>query len=875
MYKDSSPRPPRWADRLLEWYCRPEILEDLQGDLHEYFQRNLQSGSLRKARLIYIVDVLKFIRPYTTRRPEKSSLMNHPNLLHHYFKSGLRGLTKNKLFTGINVLGMAISMSLGLLLIAYISELKGFDRFHANYSRIYRVVTTNTTAKSGIQHFASTSILAGQRIKAEVPGTEHVVTIKKSFNKDVMYEDRTLPLTGLWASADFFRLFSFDMISGNAATALQSPYALVLTRSAAEKLFRSIDVLGKAVTIEDELYTISAVVKDPPKHSHMSFEMLGALATLEQNMPVETLTQAQQWSDIWDSYVYFALKENADPGAVQTNLDNISKRENQAESPVNIQLSLQPMREIVMGRNLSNHLGYHVEKPFLWFLGILAVVVMISACFNYTNLSIARALRRSKEVGIRKVVGASRNQVLLQFLLESVLIALLSLSFSFVLFLLIRPHFLNIEPQFFERIALHPTTTNYLYFVALAVTVGLLAGLLPALFFSKINPVKVIKDIGKLQLFRHITIRKALITFQYVLSICFMVAITLIYHQYRYFLSFDLGFSTDNILNIDLQGNPHNLLRNELEQLPEVTGISASMVVPSVGDTYSVIARMPGAADSTNIHYNVVDDHYLSLHEHQLIAGENFAPPSGETPEETAVIANEKALEFFDLGTPVEALGKELVIDNQRVQIIGVVKDFHNSTLRDPIRHFVFRNNPQRLKVLNLKIATADLAVTMERLEAIWKKIDPVHPFKAEFFEESIQKAYNEYTAMIKIIGFLAVLAITIASLGLLGMVVFTTETRFKEISIRKIMGATEKGLVLMLSRGFLILLLVACLIGVPFTYFLLNQVVFSQIANPAPVGWLNFLPGIMVVLGVALLAISSQTIRVARANPVEALRDE
>ncbi len=874
MQQPKTPQPPQWADRLLEWYCKPELLEDLQGDLHECFQRNRLAKGLRKARLIYVIDVVKFIRPYTTRSPVKYSSMNHPNLIRHYLKAGLRGLAKSKLFTSINVLGMAISMSVGLLLIAYLSELRSFDRFHDNYSSIFRVISSQTTER-GIQDYASTSPLAGQRIADGTPGVEQLVTIQRSFNRDVGHQGKILPLRGLWASANFFDLFSFDLIAGNAASALKAPYSLVLSQSAAEKLFQRTEVVGEAVVIGDEAYTITAIVKDPPMNSHLDFEMLGALSSVEQRMSTEQLAAWQSWTNIWDSYVYVRVDKNASPKTVQTSLDRISDRENKMDENNKVQLKLQPLSEVVISQNLSNHVGYHVDKAFLWFLGILALVVMLSACFNHTNLSIARALRRSKEVGVRKVVGASRGQVFTQFLVEAVIMALLALGFSFVLFLWIRPHFLNIEPAFFARISLHPTLSTYLYFVALAVSIGLASGFLPALFFSKISPAKVIKDISKLRLFRHVSLRKALITFQYVLSICFMVAISLVYHQYRYFLSYDLGFNTENILNIELQGNNYQLLKREFEQLSDVTDISASKLVPSVGDTYSTSVKLPGALDSTYIHYNVIDEQYISLHEHELIAGKNFSPLSSENPEESTIIANEKALAFFELGRPTEAIGKELIINGKRMQIVGVVKDFHNSTLRDPIRRFVFRRDPEQLQVINLKLATADLGVTMDRLKAIWAKVDPVHPFQASFFDESIENAYNEYTAMIKIIGFLAILAITIASFGLLGMVVFTTETRFKEISIRKIMGATESGLVMLLSRSFLSLLLIAAVIGLPLTYFLFDQLVFSEVAVRAPIGPFNLLPGVLAVISIALLAISSQTIRVAKANPVDALRNE
>lgn len=870
-----TPRPPRWAEQLLEWYCRPELLEDLQGDLHEFFLRNVAAKGPRRARLIYLLDVIKFFRTYTVKSPKVSPAMNHPTLIHNYLRTTFRSLRKNRLFSGINVLGMAISMSVGLLLIAFVSELRQFDRFHSDYDRIYRVGNTYESSRYGLEHYASTSVLAGKLIGESVPGIERVVTLNRSFNKDLTYADKTLALRGLWASEDFFDLFSFELISGNAGSALAKPYSLVLTRSSAEKLFGTTEVIGKVVTIEDQPFTVSALLEDPPRNSHLQFEMLAPLKTAEEQLAVNAKAQWWNWNNMWNNYVYVTLEVNADLAAVQDGLDRISEAENRGDTSASIGMGLQPMRDLVISRRLSNQIGYHIDQSFIWFLVVLALVVIVSACFNYTNLSIARAMRRSKEVGIRKVIGASRRQVFSQFILEAVLIAVLSLFFSLALFRWLRPQFMSLEPNFFDQISLLPSLAVYLYFLLLAVVVGLAAGFVPAVFFSRVEPAKVIKDISKLQLFRHITLRKALITFQYILSICFIVAVSFGYQQYKYSLNFDLGFNTENVLNIRLQGNAADVLKREVEQLPEVIGISASMMVPSTGNTNSAPARKPGSSDSTFIFYNKVDEHYLSLHEHELIAGENFRPASSEDQPETAVIVNEQALSFLEIEQPEQAIGQEIIFDGERMQIIGVVRDFHYSTLNDPVRNFAFRQDPTALRVLNLKIATTDVGVTMDRLRAIWKKIDAVHPFEAQFYEDAIQETYGEYTAMMKIIGFLAVLAISIASFGLLGMVVFTTETRLKEISIRKIFGATEGSLVFLLSRGFLGLLIIASLVAVPLTFFFFDQVVFAGIAFRAPVDFFQLFLCTLLVIGIALLAVSSQTIRVARANPAEVLGEE
>ncbi len=868
-------RPPRWAERFLEWYCRPEMLEDLQGDLHEYFQRNIATKGLWPARLIYIIDAFKFFRSYTVRQPKITHPMNHLSIIRNYFKTSFRSLGKNKLFSAINVFGMAISMSVGLLLIAFVAELKTFDTFHANYDRIYRVINTWQQKGETPEGFASTSILAGKKIRELVPGIDDAVLINRDFSRDLVYEGKTLPFEGLWASESFFRVFSFELLSGNAETALKDPYSLVLTETAAQRLFGYGDVTGKMVGIDGENYTITGLMKDPPKNAHLQFEMLGSLITADHKKQAEQDENWLKWTNMWSNYVYLLLPQKPDLDAVNRGLAAISREENSKLEKVQIQMGLQPLRETVVGRNLSNEIGFNIDQLFIWILTGLALVVMLSACFNYTNLSIARALRRSREVGIRKVAGASRRQVFLQFTLEAVLIALFSLVFSYFLFLLIRPGFLAVDAEFLEFVTLRPALKVYLYFGLLAIGVGVVAGFFPALFFSRIDPVRVIKDISKLKLLKHINVRKGLITFQYILSICFIVAVSIGYKQYKYSLNFDLGFSTENILNINLKGNPPALLTRELAQMPEITGISASLMVPSVGNTYSSTIKYLDPGDSTHIYYNYIDEHYLPLHEHEIIAGENFRGSVTEGKEETEVIVNEKTLERFQVGTPAEAIGKELLIDRKKLRIAGVVRDFHYSKVTDPIHCFAFRSDPSQLQVLNLKTASSDMAATMQKIEAAWKKIDAVHPFEARFYDEEIERAYDSFTIMIKIIGFLAFLAISIASFGLLGMVVFTTETRLKEVSIRKVLGATEGRLVLMLSRGFLLLLSLASLIAIPVTYYLFDKVLFAGIAFRAPIGFWELFSGAFVVIGIALLAISSQTIRIARANPATTLGSE
>jgi ABC-type antimicrobial peptide transport system permease subunit len=819
----------------------------------------------------YILDVLKFFRLYTIRKPEFINLLIHWIMIGSYIKTSSRSIVRNKLFSAINIIGLAISMSVGLVMIAFIADLNLYDDFHEKKERIYRVNTTNNT-----MDLASTSVKAGRRIQETISGVEEVTLLRRGFGGNVTVGETILPLGGLWADESFFNVFTFPFLQGDPATALKEPYSLVLTEQSAKRIFGVSDALGKSVKIDTLNYVITGVLKDIPKLSHMKFEALASFSTVELQKP-DTDGGFMSWGSMYMNHVYIVLPPKGDPQLVQSNLDKISKEENKASDNSNIFLSLQPVKEIVLGKKLVNQIGPVVNSSAIWILGGLAFVVILSACFNYTNLSIARSLRRSREIGIRKVIGAFKSHVLGQFITESVLISMLALTFSFVLFLLLRPHFLSLHPFLQNLLSLTVSPKIILSFIVLAFVVGLTAGILPALFFSRINAIGVLKGNSSIQLFRHVNMRKALIVVQYVFSLIFMTTTIIGYKQYKSMLTFDLGFTTENILNINLQGNKADLLKKELLELPEVSGVSQSLIVMSLGNIYGGQMKYKKMDDSVSVWLNVVDEHYIPLHKHKLLAGKNFTPRN-EHAREIEAIVNEQILKRFDIGEqdPNKALGEEITIDGKKLTIVGVVKDFHYETLEDKIEPMVFRYfTNQNYGYVNAQVKTNDLPATLSSIENAWRKIDKVHPLNATFYDDQIEQAYSSFSMMIKVIGFLAFLAVCIASMGLFGMVVFTTETRLKEISIRKVLGASERKLVYLLSKGFLLLLTLAAFIAIPITYFFFDKVILSNFAYHQPIGWSELIIGLGAVMTLAFLMIGSQTLKVARSNPAEVLKNE
>ena len=878
-------QPPSWARRFVEWYCKPDLVEDLTGDLHEYFERNVQSIGPRRAKLIYMIDAIKFFRSYTVRKPKFVNPFINWLMIGNYIKTSRRSLMRNKLFSTINIAGLAISMSVGLLLIAFVLDLRSYDRFHKNGERIYRITNVasfNNREQGG--KFGTTSIKTGKLIREKVTGVEEVAILRNDFSQDAIVGEHILSIKGYWAEPSVFRLFTFPMVEGNPETALKDPYSIVLTETAAKKLFGNDAAIGKAIKFDTLNYQVTGVIKDVPFFSHINFEALVSLSSTEQKNKDDK--QFGAWSNMWSNFVYLLLPENADLASIQSQLDALAKEENLAEQNTKTQLELLPLYNIVVGENLKRSMGPagpHVNPIILWILGALALVVILSACFNYTNLSIARGLRRFKEVGLRKAIGAGKSQVRLQFLTEAVIISLSALLLSYLTFLVLRPQLINMAPEMQRMVKLDLTPSMVLAFILFSVTVGVIAGYMPALFFSKVSAINALRNVTSVKVFKHVSMRRALVVIQYTLTLIFITATAVGYVQYKNILSFDLGFNTENILNINMQGNKPDALIKELKEMPEVTGLSRSLIVTSVGNAWGGYMTYNNERDSAMVLTNNVDENYLALHGYKLLAGGNFITRPTTASAANEVIVNQQVLKRFNIagGDPDKAIGQELTFSNfnvhrRKMTIVGVMKDFHYGTVDNVIGPVAFIPwAPGDRAIINAKIQSGDMQSTLAKIESIWKKVDRIHPFKAQFYDEEIEEAYNEFAAIIKIIGFLSLLAISIASMGLFGMVVFTTETRLKEISIRKLMGATSGNLIYLLSRGFLMLLSISALIALPVTYLFFQKFVLIRFPYHTPVQFSELFVGLLAVLSIAMIMIGSQTMKAAKSNPAVVLKSE
>jgi putative ABC transport system permease protein len=439
-------------------------------------------------------------------------------------------------------------------------------------------------------------------------------------------------------------------------------------------------------------------------------------------------------------------------------------------------------------------------------------------------------------------------------------------------------------PEIQRLVKLDLSPTVIAAFVAFSVIVGVIAGFMPAIFFSKTSAIHALTNVpATTKVLKHLTLRRALAVIQYTFTLIFITTTAMGYVQYKNILAFDLGFNTENILNISMQGNQPDEFFKELSEIPEVTALSRSLIVTSVGNAWGGYMKYKDSRDSALVMTNDVDENYLSVHGYKLIAGGNFItkPASAEAAGE--VIVNQQFLKRFNIGTsdPEKAIGEVITFSNfranrRKMTIVGVMKDFHYGKVDNLIGPVAFMHwIPGDRAIINAKIQTSDMPATLAKIASVWKKIDRVHPFQAEFYDESIEEAYSEYSAMIKIIGFLSILAISIASMGLFGMVVFTTETRLKEIGIRKVMGATSGNLIYLLSHGFLLLLSISALFALPATYFFFEKFVLANFPYHTPVRVTEMFSGLLAVLLIAIVMIGSQTMKAARSNPAEVLKNE
>lgn len=813
----------------------------------------------------------------------------------NYLKVGIRNILKYKMFSFINVFGLALAMSVCMLIILMLADQKRYDAFHEKKERVYRILSN---AAGSRMSYATSAYPLASTLKAEYPIIEEATNLTPGVGGDVIYQQKLADMRGYFADPSFFNVFSFELEKGDKNSALTKPNSMVISNEIAYQLFNDEDPIGKIVQFADRglsfplefdgvgspavqwgSFIITGVIDETKYKSHLKFDVLvssSSRQTLIAEKKVEDMTN--NWERYTHTYTYVLLNKEKPKEDLSVALNDLAIRKyanltsDQFKDFKLIPQRLSDVQLGLMGNDTSNRLplfGYY-------FLAGLAFVIMISACLNYTSLSIARSLTRAKEIGVRKVTGAHRKHLISQFLSESIITSMLALIMAILMLTLITPAFKGLWVNKFLEFELPSMPSVYLVFTGFAVLIGIIAGVYPALYLSKCQPIKALKKLNNVSAGK-LSMRKALGVSQFVISLFFITTSILIYNQFKHYLSFDYGFRSKNIVNIELQGTDYQKLSNELESVAEITTISACDIIPSTGSNNNNQLRKTGT-DGEYKETGILntDENFAANLGIKLIAGKHL-PSAGETSDRF-ILVNEAAVKDWGYKFPSEIIGEvfESKWGGENLEVIGVVKDFRFNLLinKHKIDPLIMRNQPTDFKYLNVQLSTTDLMATMAKLESQWKKVDPIHPFKYEFFDEQLQSTHQAIFDVVSILGFIAFLAIVIACLGLLGMAIYTAERKTKEVGIRKILGAEEWSIALLLSNGFFRMLFLSIIIGAPLSYFV-NNLWLQKFPNRVEFGAGTILLGTIILLVLGLLTIGSQTIRASKSNPVDALKME
>lgn len=804
----------------------------------------------------------------------------------NFLKTAFRNLFKNKFYTSINIIGLAAGLATCMLILLFVMDELSFDRYNRNAGRIYRV---NNEIKFGDNYFdlAVSPALMGVTMVKEFPQVEQytrlrwrgTLLVKKGVEN--IQEDRVA-----YADSTLFDLFSLQMISGDAKTALKAPGSIVITEKIAKKYFRDTDAAGKTLIINDTgNYKITAVIKDVPKQSHFNFDMF--ISMMEDSGSSE-----DNWlSENYNTYVL--LKQNADARQLEAQLNPFMEKHtgpllqsvtNQnmddfKKSGGYVRASLTPLTDIHLHSNKTAEIDGNGNIEFVYIFAAIALLVLLIGCVNFMNLSTARSANRAKEVGVRKVLGSRRKNLVLQFLMESFLISFIALIFAILIAWLLLPYFNQLSgKEIHSSVLFQPLMLAS--FIGLITIVGLLAGSYPAFFLSAFQPVDVLK--GKLAGgFKRSWLRNALVVFQFSISIILIFGTLVIYNQLSFIRNKDIGFNRNQVMvinNVSSLGAQAVSFRNELKQISGVQNQTMSGYLPvNFNRSNDAFFTSPALEQESAMSMQnwVIDENYIPTLDIKIIEGRNF---SAEFPTDSmGLIINEAAARFLNTK---DLLNKKLYnikdISTKQLNeyhILGVMKNFNFNSLRDVITPLAFKFGKDDGNI-SVRINSTDLANTTDQIKRKWKSIAPNQPFSYSFMDEDFNRLYTSEQRTGKLFISFAVLTILIASLGLFGLITFAAEQRVKEIGVRKVLGASAGKIAGMLSMDFMKLVLISSLIAFPLAWWGMHNWLVD-FAYRVDISWWIFLVSGLIALFIALATVGFKALKAAMANPVKSLRTE
>jgi len=803
-------------------------------------------------------------------------------MIKNYLKIAWRNLLKHPTTTGIHLLGLTVGLTTCLLILLFIQNEWSYDRHHKLGERIYRV-NEIATVGGEVERSGTTPYPLSLALRNDFSDWSKITRIHADRDVRIMVSREKILLEDkvLFAEPELFELFNLDMVSGNSRTILSQPNQVILTESTAKTYFGTTPAVGKTLKLDNKVTVqVAGIMRDIPSQSILNARMIISFPTMKDYFEFSL----DQWGVRSGGSVFALLPEGRSPEQYTARLAAASKKYFAEERGSTHQLVLQPLHDIHFNPDFDgSKFAPPISPTYLYVFGIVGLFVLLIACVNFINMSTARAMTRAREVGVRKVVGATQGQLVSQFLSEAFWLA----GLSAVLALVLTYGLLPSVNDFMQKQIGFRWTESVLFMTVLAVLTTVLAGGYPAFFLARFVPVKVLKAHAEPGRRGQAWLRQGLVVFQFTISLVLAVGVLVVYRQMSYFRQKDLGFSREAIVTVSLP-ETRNLrpLGQEFRQIPGVEHVSFALGAPTSDNNFGTDMHPDPTNDDKKIGISlkVVDADYLETYGLTLLAGRflehrDTLGISGKIPEEQrryVFVVNETVVKALGLSKPEQALGRKIRagINNITAEIVGVVKDFHSSSLRKPIEPVVMMNFPYFYRTAGLKLQTANYQKTIAAVERTFRTFYPEGLFDAKFLDQSLQEQYEEEERQFTLLRVFAGLALVICCLGLWGLATFIIERRTKEIGVRKVLGASVPSLVALLSRDFLKLILVAIVLATPLAWFAMNQWL-NDFTYRIEIEWWMFVVVGLLATGVAVLTVSFQSIKAALMNPVKSLRTD
>lgn len=876
------PKPYAWVNRLLTFICDPDLLEGILGDLEEKFERRLLDQGASKAKFWYLFDALGFTRPFAWK---KFKFHLHPfiqiTMIRHYAKIAWRNLLRHKMNTAINLMGLSMGILACIMIGLFVWDELKYDRFNSHADQIYRVYD-ESKSQSGVANLAMVPPTFSPTLEREFPEVAKALRLSKTYGK-LLFEVREksfLEEKGIFSNDDIFQFFDIELLAGNNQNALTKPTSIIISQELANKYFADQEALGQTIKIRGNETTVTGVFKKP-KNFHLSFDFALAFSALENMIP-----EARMQSWVWQQFhSYVKLKPGAKVEDLQDKFQAYVKEHawpQTEEMGFSYLPFFQPLKQVhLYSSDFRWDIAERGNITHVRTLILVGIFLLLIACINFINLSTARAERRAKEVGVRKVAGARRHQLISQFIGEGIFIAVLAMLFSIVLSRLLLPY-LNAftGKEIIFNLQSHPWM--FLILLGSSVVLGLLAGSYPAFILSAFRPISILGGKSTSGAKRGIFVRKGLVVVQFSLSVLLIIGAIIMYQQVNYLNQKSLGFDREQVMLFSMKGamfNDFEQTKTEFLRVPQVLHATTGYGFPGDIIAGDLITR-PELQQTFSANLFTIDHDYIQTMGMEIINGRDFSKEM-TTDADEAFILNETAVRELGFESPASAIGQNLHWNmwnhNQALKkgkVIGVVKDFHYKSLHERVSSAVLHIYPSAFYQMALRLQTDDLPATIASIKAVWDNFDTGQPFDYSFIDENFEAMYTAEVKMSKLLILFTMLTIFVACIGLLGLVAYAAEQRTKEIGIRKVLGASSGNILALLSKDFLKLVLLAIVPASIAGWFLMQYWLENFPYRIELSIWVFALAGI-VILFIALLTVCLQSLQTALRNPVNALRYE